>query len=307
MGGAVSALVNQIAIMLSIMGIGYVLFRMKVIDRAGAKQMADIVIYLACPAITLRTLMVDFDPDKLLDAGFCMALMTVVTLVSIPLTRFFFNQGEGVARYGAIFANSSFIGVPIVQGVFGESYVFYLSIGTSVLSVFIWTYGVWLVSGDRDQMSLAKIVRNPNLIAIAVGLVCFACSIHPPQLLDDVLVALGNVNTGLVMLVLGCYLAQSDLRAIITSKKAYLVCLLRLAVIPSISIAIMALFPMVPIDVRLTMLIATGGPVASFAAILSEKFGGNYKFGVGLVTLSTLMSLVAMPAQLAVASAVFSL
>lgn len=127
MGGAVSALVNQIAIMLSIMGIGYVLFRMKIIDRAGAKQMADVVIYLACPAITLRTLMVDFDPGKLLDAGFCMALMTVVTLVSIPLTRLFFNQGEGVARYGAIFANSSFIGVPIVQGVFGESYVFYLS------------------------------------------------------------------------------------------------------------------------------------------------------------------------------------
>lgn len=64
---------------------------------------------------------------------------------------------------------------------------------------------------------------------------------------------------------------------------------------------------MIPVDVRLTMLIATGAPVASFAAILSEKFGGNYKFGVGLVTLSTLLSLVAMPVQLTIASAVFSL
>lgn len=95
MGGAVPALVNQIAIMLSIMGIGCMLFRMKIIDRAGAKQMADVVIYLACPAITLRTLMVDFDPGRLFDAGFCMALMTVVTLVSIPLTRLFFKPGEG--------------------------------------------------------------------------------------------------------------------------------------------------------------------------------------------------------------------
>ena len=194
MGGAVPALVNQIAIMLSIMGIGCMLFRMKIIDRAGAKQMADVVIYLACPAITLRTLMVDFDPGKLFDAGFCMALMTVVTLVSIPLTRLFFKSGEGVARYGAIFANSGFIGVPIVQGVFGEGYVFYLSIGTSVLNFFIWTYGVWLVSGDRDQMSLARVVRNPNLIAIVVGLACFVFSVHPPRLLDDVLAALGDVN-----------------------------------------------------------------------------------------------------------------
>lgn len=305
MGGAVPALVNQIAIMLVVMAIGYVLYRIKVIDQAGAKQMANIVIYVACPAITLRTFMVDFDPAMLLDAGFCMGIMTAMTLVSIPLTRLFFQQGEGVARYGAIFANSGFIGVPIVRGVFGDGYVFYLSIGTSVLNLFIWTYGVWLVSGDRSQMSLGKVVGNPNVIAIAVGLICFFLSFHPPQLVDDVLVALGDINTGLVMLVLGCYLAQSDLRAIVTSAKAYLVCLLRLLVIPGIAIALMALFPMVPVGVRLTMLIANGAPVASFAAILSEKFGGNYKFGVGLVTLSTLLSLVAMPLQLAVASAVF--
>ena len=306
MGEAVPALINQIAIMLAVMGIGYLLYRMGIIDRAGAKQMADVVIYVACPAITLRTLMVDFDPGKLADAGFCFAFMTVMTLLSIPLTRLFFDKRDGVARYGSIFANSGFIGVPIVQGVLGNGYVFYLSIGTSVLNFFIWTYGVWLVSGDRSQMALGRVAKNPNMVAIVLGLACFALSIHPPQLLDDVLVAVGNVNTGLVMIVLGCYLAQSDLRAIITSKKAYLVCAVRLVLIPAIAIAIMTLFPQVPVNVRLTMLIANGSPVASFAAILSEKFGGNYRFGVGLVTLSTLLSLAAMPAQLAVATMLFA-
>ena len=52
------------------------------------------------------------------------------------------------------------------------------------------------------------------------------------------------------------------------------------------------------------MLIALGAPVASFAAILAEKYGGNYKFGIGLVTLSTILSLVTMPIMLELASLV---
>ena len=304
MGGAVSALVNQIMIMFVIMALGYVLYKLKVIDRTGASQMANVVIYVAYPCITLRTLMVDFDQEKIAAAGFCFAFTLVVTLLSIPLTRLFFKKEDGVARYGAIFSNSGFIGVPIVQGVFGQDYVFYLSIGVSCLTFVIWTYGVFLVSGDKGQMSFKNCVKNPNLIMICIGLVCFCLSIHPPALMATILDDLGALNTGLVMLVLGAYLAQSDIRAMITSKKAYLVSFVRLMVIPLLVIAGLAMFPMIEAKVRLTMLIALGAPVASFAAILSEKFGGNYKFGISLVTLSTLLSLVTMPLMLAIASQV---
>lgn len=173
MGGAVAALINQIVIMFILMAIGYVLYRMKIIDRKGTSQMANVVIYVAYPCITLRTLMVDFEPNMIRDAGFCFVLTVVVTLISIPLTRLFFKKEDGVARYGAIFSNSGFIGVPIVMGVFGSEYVFYLSIGVSCLTFFIWTYGVWLVSGDKSQMSFKNCITNPNLIMILIGLVCF--------------------------------------------------------------------------------------------------------------------------------------
>lgn len=191
MGGAVAALINQIVIMFILMAIGYALYRMKIIDRKGTSQMANVVIYVAYPCITLRTLMVDFDPNMIRDARFCFVFTVVVTLISIPLTRLFFKKEDGVARYGAIFSNSGFIGVPIVMGVFGSEYVFYLSIGVSCLTFFIWTYGVWLVSGDKSQMSLKNCITNPNLIMILVGLVCFFFSIHPPALMATILDDLG--------------------------------------------------------------------------------------------------------------------
>ena len=98
MGGAVAALISQIVIMFILMAIGYFLYRMKIIDRKGTSQMANVVIYVAYPCITLRTLMVDFEPNMIRDAGFCFVLTVVVTLISIPLTRLFFKKEDGVAR-----------------------------------------------------------------------------------------------------------------------------------------------------------------------------------------------------------------
>lgn len=302
MGGAVSALVNQIVIMFILMAIGFVLYKAKIIDRAGASQMASVVIYIAYPCITLKTLMVDFDFDKIVDALFCTGVTVLILAITALLTKTFFKKGDGVARYAAIFSNSGFIGVPIIMGVLGSDYIFYMSITSAVMTAIIWTYGVWLVSGDRSQVSLKKCVANPNMIMIAVGFVCFVCSIHPPALMASVLDDLGALNTGLVMIVLGAYLAQSDLRAIATSRKAYLVSFLRLIIVPAVTIFVLALFPFVDLNVRLTVLIAMASPVASFAAILSEKYGGNYKFGIGLVALSTLLSLISMPLVLQVAS-----
>lgn len=306
MGGAVSALVNQIAIMFVLMAIGFALYKFKVIDRVGASQMASIVIYVAYPCITLKTLMVDFDFDKIVDAAFCTGITVLVLGVTALIAKVVFGKRDGVARYAVIFSNSGFIGVPIIMGVLGPEYIFYMSITSAVMTAIIWTYGVWLVSGDRSQVSLRKCVANPNMVMIAVGFICFVCSIHPPALMASVLDDLGALNTGLVMIVLGAYLAQSDLRAIATSKKAYLVSFLRLIVTPAITIAILALFSSVDLNVRLTVLIAMASPVASFAAILSEKYGGNYKFGIGLVALSTLLSLASMPLVLQVASMALS-
>lgn len=121
MGGAVAALISQIVIMFILMAIGYFLYRMKIIDRKGTSQMANVVIYVAYPCITLRTLMVDFEPNMIRDAGFCFVLTVVVTLISIPLTRLFFKKEDGVARYGAIFSNSGFIGFPLLWACSGPN------------------------------------------------------------------------------------------------------------------------------------------------------------------------------------------
>ena len=96
MGGAVSALVNQIVIMFILMAIGFALYKAKIIDRAGASQMASVVIYIAYPCITLKTLMVDFDFDKIVDALFCTGVTVLILAITALLTKAFFKKGDGV-------------------------------------------------------------------------------------------------------------------------------------------------------------------------------------------------------------------
>ena len=66
----------------------------------------------------------------------------------------------------------------------------------------------------------------------------------------------------------------------------------------------MALLPLDPV-VKLVVLVALSTPCGTVSAMFPQMFGGDYRFGAGLVSLSTLLSLVIMPLILALGLIVF--
>ena len=76
-------------------------------------------------------------------------------------------------------------------------------------------------------------------------------------------------------------------------------CILRLLVVPALVIALLLFVPL-DITVKLVVVIALSAPCGTVSAMFPQMFGGDYRFGAGLVSVSTLMSLVVMPALLAV-------
>ena len=72
---------------------------------------------------------------------------------------------------------------------------------------------------------------------------------------------IANLNSPLAMLILGSYLANADLRALLTSPKAYKASVARLVLIPLTSIALFAAIPGAR-EVKLAILIAAAAPVA---------------------------------------------
>lgn len=302
MSESVGVLINQTVMMFILMIVGLVLYRIKMISARGASQMADVVIYVSTPALTLQSLMVEFDMGVIYNALFAGGVTFALMFVAIALVSVVFRKPEqGLARCSVVFSNCGFIGIPLVRSILGPEHIFTLTACNLAFTCLMWTYGVAQISGDKSQASLKQVLANPAIVAVVVGLVCFVTGWRFPEPVTLAIESLGDINTGLVMLVLGTYLGQVDFQRIITRARVYQVAFLRLIAIPLLTIAVLMLFPMVDEGTRMTVLIAYATPVASLAAVLSKKYKANAEMGIGLVAMTTLMSMVTMPLILTLA------
>ena len=299
---SVGVLINQIVMMFLLMIAGFILFRIKMISPAGANQMADVVIYVSTPALTIQSLLVTFDMSVIYNALFGFISTLCLLFASIAVASALFRKPEhGLVRYGVVFSNCGFIGIPLVRSILGPEYIFTLTACNLAFTCLVWTYGVVQISGDKSQASLKRVLENPAIVSIAIGLVCFCTGWRFPEAVNLTIESLGDINTGLVMLVLGTYLGQVDFQRIIMQRRVYEVALLRLLVLPLLAVGAFALIPMVDAGTRMTVLIAFATPVAALAAVFSKKFEANAELGIGLVAMTTLMSMVTMPLVLTLA------
>lgn len=141
-----------------------------------------------------------------------------------------------------------------------------------------------------------------------VGFALFLLSVRLPDFLSVACSTLGSINTGGAMIVLGCYLAQTRLGHMMRDLRIYKVSLLRLVVSPLLCCALLWLLPaqLISADVKMVVLITFATPVGALCAMLSQKYGGNYEYGAGFVSLSTLLSLATMPLMLELGMMVLS-
>lgn len=302
---SVGVLINQIIMMFLLMLVGFILYRIRMITAHGASQMADVVIYVSTPALTIQSLMVAFDINVIVNAVFSFASTFLLLGIAIAVATLIFRKPEsGLSRYGVVFSNCGFIGIPLVRSILGSEYVFALTACNLAFTWLVWTYGVVQISGDKSQASIKQVLANPAIVSIVIGLACFCTGWRFPEPVNLTIESLGDINTGLVMVVLGTYLGQVDFQRLIVQIRVYQVALLRLIVLPFIAVGVLMLFPMIDTGTRLTVLIAYATPVAALAAVFSKKFDANAELGIGLVAMTTLMSMVTMPIVLAAGFAV---
>lgn len=306
MGQIVSIATNQIIMMFMLMGVGYVLFRRKFLTTAGVSQMSDLVLFVANPVLIAKALMRPFDA-AVFQGALWVAVVSVVTLIiSIVIGYVAYrdphDRHAAMGRFPTIFSNTGFIGIPLAQATVGADGVFYVAVANTVQIVFMWTYGVVLASGDRSQIAPRKVLTNPSLIAMVVGLMCFLLSWEPPQIVMKALDSLGSLNTGLVMLVLGANLAQCQLASLVRDAAIWKACALRLAVMPLITLALLFVLPRAGIAAQTVVIMYQAMPVAAAASLFAHAYGRDGDFATGVVALSTLCSLATMPLMLFIGS-----
>lgn len=206
---------RQLLVMALIVIISFFFSRKNKFGPAASQYLSRLLLYVINPCMIVSTFDVEYSGDKLKSLGLAIGVSFVFHLAMILLATLVFArksslQGQDAGRdslskIGIVFTNSGFIGIPLINGVFGSEGVFYLMGYILVFNVLLWVWGEWLMTGTMRPL---KILTNPNVLACAAGLGVFCAPVKMPYVVMEPLKMIGACNGAASMILLGLLFAS---------------------------------------------------------------------------------------------------
>ncbi|WP_238918996.1 AEC family transporter [Clostridium sp. YIM B02555] len=301
----ISTIVSQISIMYVLMIIGFIVYRKKLINDEGSKQLSNLLVWVINPMIMLTRYQMNFSLEKLIQLGISFIISLAAMIIGFLIGKIFFKKEQRIDKFAIGFANAGFIGIPLVTSIIGLDQVFFLSAYLVCFNILSYTYGIYLVSNNKSLVTLKSIVLNPGILAVVIGLIIFISPIKLPDFLYNSFNLVGQTNTPIAMILLGTYIAKNKVITLFNNKYAYFVCFIKLIVIPMVILILFKFLPENLAEIKKVVLIAMSTPVGLTVPMFSQMYGGDYEYGAKLVGLSTLLSLITIPMILYLANIIW--
>ena len=153
-------------------------------------------------------------------------------------------------------------------------------------------------SKGNSSFDFKKLLFNPGVISVLIGMPFFIFDINLPQVFDTAIGHVSNLNTPLAMLFFGTYIANTDLKNMFKLKENYLVALLKLLALPAIMLGIYKL-----VGVSGTLLsacmISASVPSANNTVMFSAKYGKDTGVASQVVAFNSGLSVLTIPLMVA--------
>ena len=305
-------LFKKLLIMFIYMFFGYVFFKSGIITEKRNRYLSNILLYIIFPVVIVNSFAVKKTADNLSAflSSFFLAIISLLISMFIShiiYERYYYKRYEKkmkVDDIGVAFSSAAFMGIPIVASLFTKNSVFYVSSFAAILTFLQWTYGVRVMSGSGEYIKIKKILTNPVLISMLIGLFLYSFEIEVVSPIRNIFAVISYLNAPIVMIILGVYLAQTDILSMFSDKTVYLSSFLRLILIPLLTMLIINFIPASK-DIKMIIMIAASAPVGSNVAIFAKIYGGDYKKAVKIVCMSTLLCIISMPMILGISNVFF--
>lgn len=312
-------IISQVAVMMIMVFIGYLAGKKGYLPENTGGFLSKVVIRITAPALILSTMTsYDFDAKTLSDGlwvfFFAIIFMLFSLLAGTLFSRFLKLKGStaNVFRVHSMFGNVSYLALPLFKVILGDKAVVIAVFFVLSFELLNWTVGVYLLNKHKG-LSFAGTLKkfiNVNTIACFIGLMFALTGLqHYIQgnnilqavykILYNTLNPLGNCTLPLVMLFVGLSTAENpagSFFAIFKKPVTLMLTLLKLLLIPLVSLAIMLLLgDLVDPLVRTIVILDLAMPCGTIIVALSAEYGSNYQLATDNVIYTTVLSLFTLP------------
>lgn len=190
------------------------------------------------------------------------------------------------------FGNTGNLGLPLALFAFGQAGFDFAVVIFAVMAILSFTLGVWVVAGGGNPLTA---VKEPLVWGTVAGAVVLGLGWQVPLWLGTSLDLVGQMSIPLMLLTLGVAISRLQPRSL---GRAVWLCLGKLALCVAAPLAVGLAFGLAHLPLAVLVLqVATPVPVTSY--MLAAKYRAEPDAVAGLVVVSTLMAVVALPVLLA--------
>lgn len=155
---------------------------------------------------------------------------------------------------------------------------------------------VWPLARQGGHGYLRELLRNPLILATVAGLVFNLLGLRLPALAETTVTRIGAAALPLGLMAVGAGLQLGALKEGPRLAAALLV--IRHALLPAFAVVLVVALGL-PLGQQAVVVAFAALPTASTAYVLAVRMGGHGGYTAGLVTVSTLIGMVALPLWLA--------
>ena len=302
---------QQVGVLFTLMAVGYVCRRKGLFSDAFVKGAVNLLLLIVTPCLIIHVFQRPFTKELLANLGMALATAFFAHGVGLLFAETCFRRVDdmrkGILKFGTVFSNGGFMAIPLEYALLGAEGAFYGAVYVVVFNLLCWTYGLKVMCGHLKDLDKRILFVNPGTIGITVGLPLFLTSTTLPQVIGEPIRYLSELNTPLAMIIIGYYLADARFAAYFRCTPALVASGLRLLVIPSIVLASMTMIRRFGLDpvMAVALTASASAPVAAMDSMFAAKYGKDVDLSVGLVSVTTLISIITMPLIVGVAMGIF--
>ncbi|MBR6792013.1 MAG: AEC family transporter [Ruminococcus sp.] len=305
-----NTILNQTIIMLILIIVGIICAKTGIISKNANKDLSAFVLQIVNPVVILMAYQMEYRSDLVKNLLMCFLLSLMAFIIVIPLAYLLIpdktERDTSVERFSAIYSNCGFMGIPLINALFGTEGVFYLTAFITFFNLFVWTHGIILISGEKSLKQVIKVFYSPTVIAIFLGVITFFARIRIPSVPAQALEFIADLNTPMAMIVSGVTMADTNVTALIKKLRVYYIVLLKLIVLP-LALAVVLTFLPADEKVRMTVLVAASAPPAAMCTLQCIRYNKNSVYASEIFTAGTILSIITLPTVVKLAELLFSL
>lgn len=290
-------MINMQLMMFLLVAVGFFIRKKGIVQTEGRMNMIDLCLNITLPFNILHSFLRKWDWDLFLACGMILLLSAGFNAISVFFSTILYKKQEEKRKkslkYGTIISNSGFLGNPMVEGIYGSDGLLYAALFMLPVRIVMWTVGMTVFLKGRNDKLWKKVLTNPCIVAIYVGVLIMVCGIQFPVFMENTITGISNCNTPLSMMLVGMMLAEVKPKGLIDRTMVFYTAI-RLLVIPAVVFAITAFLPIDAMLRGITVIMA-GMPAPITTALLSAKYGGDEQYATGMIFLSTILSLITLP------------